>query len=326
MDILGGRKPNIDFIGRRRIAFVVSACLSLLGLVAFVAIALGRANLGIEFAGGVAVQVDLARPVAVADARAALARAGLGEAEPQSVEGASRLLIRVKRSEQPLPEVADRIVAALQAAFPDNPLTVVSSSTIGPTVGRALRRDAMIAVAISLVAIVLYIAVRFQFRFGVAATIATFHDVLAVLGLFWLAGKEVNLLLVVALLTLAGYSLSDTVVVFDRIRETLARGGRRPLGEVINASINDVLSRTLVTGLTTLLASLSLFFFGGEVLRDFALALTVGILIGTYSSIFVASPILYVWGLPGVRPGLAPAPATAPAEGRAGTAPAPAPG
>lgn len=317
MDLLGGRKTRIDFIGKRNVAFGLSAVLCLLGLAAFVAIALGRANLGIDFVGGVAVQVEFARPVPLAGARAALNDAGLPDAELQSFEGNSKLLVRVKEGKVPLNEVADRVVAALRSRFADNPLTVESTSTIGPTVGQALRRDALIAIAISLVAIVVYIAVRFQFRFGVAATIATFHDVLAILGIFWLLGKEVNLLLVVALLTLAGYSLSDTVVVFDRIRETLTRGGRRPLGEVINTSINDVLSRTIVTGLTTLLAALSLFLWGGEVLRDFALALSLGIVVGTYSSIYVASGIVHVWGLPGVRS--APAPEPVPRTAEAGT-------
>jgi preprotein translocase subunit SecF len=314
VELLGGRKTHIDFIGKRKIAFTFSAILSMLGLAAFAAIALGQANLGIEFVGGVAVQVDFEKPVGLAEAREALDQAGFPAADLQSFEGGSKLLVRVKGSDVPLGEIADRVIAALRARFAGNSLTVDSASAIGPTVGRALQKDALIAIAISLVAIVIYIAVRFQFRFGVAATIATLHDVLAVLGIFWLLGREINLLLVVALLTLAGYSLSDTVVVFDRIRETLARAARRPLGEVINMSINDVLSRTMVTGLTTLLASISLFVWGGEVLRDFSLALTIGIVIGTYSSIFVASPILFVWGLPGVRPAPAPGPAARAAE------------
>ncbi|HEX7124568.1 MAG TPA: protein translocase subunit SecF [Thermodesulfobacteriota bacterium] len=298
MDLFGGRKTRIDFIGKRRITLAISAVLCLIGLATFVAIAMDRANLGIEFAGGVAVQVDLERPVTLSEARSALEEAGFGNADLQGSEGGTKLIIRVKRSEVPLDETADHIIGALRSGLSGNALTVESTSTIGPTVGQALRRDAVVAIVLSLVGIVLYIAVRFQFRFGVAATLGTVHTVLAVLGVFFLLGKEINLLLVVALLTVAGYSLSDTVVVFDRIRETLARGGRRDLGEVINVSINDVLSRTIVTGTTTLLACISLYIWGGDVLRDFALALTLGILVGTYSSIFVASPILYVWGLP----------------------------
>lgn len=299
MEILGGRKTHIDFIGMRKAAFVMSAVGCLLGLVAFAAIALGRANLGIDFVGGVAVQVRFERPVPLDEVRRALDGAGLAGAEPQSFEGDRTVLVRVKQSEVPLNEVSDRIVAALGQAFQGNPLVVESSSTIGPTAGAALKRDAMRAAAISFLAIVVYIAFRFHsWRFGVVATVATIHDVLWMLALFFLLGKEVNLLFVVALLTIAGYSLTDTVVVFDRIRETLARVGRRDLGAVINTSINDVLSRTIVTALTTFLASMALLIWGGEVLRDFAVALTFGIVVGTYSSIFVASPLLYEWGLP----------------------------
>ncbi len=302
MEILGGRKTHIDFIGMRKVAFVVSGVGCLLGLIGFVAIAIGRANLGIDFVGGAAVQVEFERPVALADVRQAIDGAGLAGAEPQSFQGDRTVLVRVKSSDVPLEQVADRIVGALGQAFPGNPLTVESSSTIGPTVGQALKRDAMLAAAISFLAIVVYIAFRFHsWRFGVVATAATIHDVLWMIALFWLLGKEINLLFIVALLTIAGYSLTDTVVVFDRIRETLARVGRRDLGQIINTSINEVLSRTVVTALTTFLSSMALLIWGGEVLRDFALALTFGIVVGTYSSIFGASPLLYVWGLPEVR-------------------------
>ncbi len=310
MEILGGRKTHIDFIGMRKVAYALSIAVCAVGLIAFAAIALGRANLSTEFLGGVAVQVKFERPVALDEARAAMDRAGFTDAELQGFEGGQTLLARIKSSDVPLNEVADRIVAALGQRFQGNPLTVESSSTIGPTVGAALKQDAMVAAAISFLAIVVYIAFRFHsWRFGVAGTAATVHDVLWMIAVFWLMGKEINLLFVVALLTIAGYSLTDTVVVFDRIRETLARVGRRDLGEVINTSINEVLSRTIVTALTTFLASASLLVWGGEVLRDFALALTVGIVVGTYSSIFVASPILYSWGLPDVRPGPAGQPA-----------------
>ncbi|MCI0484740.1 MAG: protein translocase subunit SecF, partial [candidate division NC10 bacterium] len=150
-------------------------------------------------------------------------------------------------------------------------------------------------VLVSLVGIVSYIAWRFEFRFGVAATVATFHDVLAVLGIFFLLGKEITLLVVTALLTLAGYSLTDTVVVFDRIRENLRARGRGTLAEIMNGSINQVLARSLMTAFTFLLAVLSLLLFGGEVLRDFSLALAIGIIVGSYSSIFVASALVYEW-------------------------------
>jgi preprotein translocase subunit SecF len=153
----------------------------------------------------------------------------------------------------------------------------------------------MVAVAISVVAIIIYIAMRFELRFGIAATAATFHDVLAVLGMFYLMNKEINLLVVTALLTLAGYSLTDTVVVFDRIRENLRTRRKERLEEIINAGINQVLSRTAVVSLTVFLVLVALFFWGGEVIHDFALALILGIIVGTYSSWFVASPLLLLF-------------------------------
>ena len=170
-----------------------------------------------------------------------------------------------------------------------------SETEIGPTIGAKLKRDAMKAIFFSLIAIIMYLAVRFDLAFAVAAAIATFHDVLVVLGIYFLLDKEITLLVITALLTLAGYSLTDTVVVFDRIRENLGKMKRANLSEVINASVNEVLGRTVVTTLTIALVLVPLFLFGGVVLRDFSLALLLGVIIGTYSSVFVASPILYAW-------------------------------
>jgi len=162
------------------------------------------------------------------------------------------------------------------------------------------RADAAKAIAVAVIGLLIYVAFRFQVRFGVGATIATLHDVLAVLGLFYIMGKEMNLILVTALLTIAGYSLTDTVVVFDRIRENLKLRQREEVQSVMNSSINEVLSRTIITSSTVLITSLALFFFGGEVIHDFSLAMIMGVIVGTYSSIFVASPLVLLWG--GKRP------------------------
>ena len=161
--------------------------------------------------------------------------------------------------------------------------------------GKKLQKDALWAVLISMIGILLYVAWRFEFRFGVAAVAATFHDVLAVLGVFFLLDKEMSLLVVTALLTVAGYSLTDTVVVFDRIRENMRKRTKEDLVTLINRSLNEVLSRTIVTSLTTLLAALALTILGGEVIHDFALALVMGVIVGTFSSIFIASPLLLYW-------------------------------
>ena len=184
--------------------------------------------------------------------------------------------------------------------MPENPYTIDLISEVGPTVGKKLQKDALYAIAISMLGILIYVAWRFEFRFGVAAVIATLHDVLAVFAVFFVLDKELNLLIITALLTIAGYSLTDTVVVFDRIRENLRKGAKDELMPLINRSINEVLSRTLVTSGTTFLAVVALYVAGGEVIHDFSLALLLGIVIGTYSSIFVASPLLFIWKKAGV--------------------------
>jgi preprotein translocase subunit SecF len=202
----------------------------------------------------------------------------------------------VKETEQELGLVSENITNSIIQKIPDNPYVVDSTTVIGPKVGGRLRADAAKAVAMAVIGILIYVAFRFQFKFGVAATIATFHDVLTVLGIFYLMGKEINLILITALLTIAGYSLTDTVVVFDRIRENLKQRQKDSVETVMNSSINEVLSRTIITGLTTLFTCVALFFLGGEVIHDFSLAMIIGIVFGTYSSVFVASPILLLWG------------------------------
>jgi len=293
MEIVG--KTNIDFIGMRRVAFVASLLFALLGSVAFVQIVRGQANLGIDFAGGTSVQVRFEEPMDLGEVRQALSTGGFADSELQQFVGGRRIFIRVKSPGDSVAGTAARLQEVLKQAFPQRPFIVESSNEVGPVIGRELQEAALWAILISLVGIVVYIAWRFEFRFGIAATVATFHDVLAVLGIFFLFGKEITLLIVTALLTLAGYSLTDTVVVFDRIRENLRARRRGTLAEIINASVNEVLSRTIMTALTTLLALLALFLLGGEVLHDFSLALILGILVGTYSSVFVASPIIYEW-------------------------------
>ncbi|MBD0305006.1 MAG: protein translocase subunit SecF [Nitrospiraceae bacterium] len=293
LEILG--KTNIDFMGKRWIAFFLSGILTLLGIVAVVQISRGQANLGIDFAGGTAVQLKFDKPIRIDEARKALETNGIVNAELQEFIEENKLLIRVKATTAIEEKIADRIVAVFSKEFPDNKFVVGSSTEIGPTIGKKLQQDALIAVAISFAGIILYIAARFEFRFGVAAAIATFHDVLAVLGVFYLLDKEITLLVITALLTLAGYSLTDTVVVFDRIRENLRVRRRSDIETVINNGINQVLSRTIVTSLTVVLVLIPLTLAGGDVLHDFSLALLWGVMMGTYSSVFVASPLLILW-------------------------------
>ncbi len=292
IELLG--KTNIDFIGKRKYAFVLSAVLVTLGVFSLVQMWRGQANLGIDFAGGTSVQLKFEKPFQLDKARHALDLNGFKDSELQQFTEGNKLLIQLKKSATE-GKVADKIVSVFSKEFADNKFQVDSTTEIGPKVGKSLRDDAMIAVIVSAIGMIVYLAWRFEFSFGVAAAAATFHDVLSVLGIFNILGKEVNLLLITALLTLAGYSLTDTVVIYDRIRENLRLRPKDFLGDVMNSSINEVLSRTVVTSLTVFLVCLALVFFGGEVIHDFSLALLIGIVIGTYSSIFVASPIVFEW-------------------------------
>ncbi|HEX9020120.1 MAG TPA: protein translocase subunit SecF [Nitrospirota bacterium] len=285
-------KTNIDFMGWKNISFTVSALLITLGIVGLIQIGRGKANLGIDFVGGTTVQLGFKDPIALEKARAALDKSGFQGATIQEVgEGGNKILIRLRESEG----ASDKVQTLFRQEFPNNPFEVVSIMEIGPVIGKALKQQSLWAITISIIGIIIYVAFRFQFKFGVAAAIATVHDVFAVLGVFYILHKEVNLLIVTALLTLAGYSLTDTVVVFDRIRENLKRNKRDPLSKLVNDSINEVLSRTIITSLTVVLVLIPLVLIGGDVLHDFSLALLLGVVVGTYSSVFVASPILVVW-------------------------------
>ena len=298
IEILG--KTSIDFMGWRRYSFALSGLLVLVGLFALFQIWRGAANLGIDFAGGTAVQLKFEKPVSIEKAREILLKSGLAEVELQEFTSDNKLLVRVKAKTTIEEKVAEKVLEAFRKNFPDNPFVVDASTEIGPTIGQKLQKDALIAIGISMLGIILYVAARFEFRFGIAAAIATFHDVFAVLGILYFLDKEITLLIVTALLTLAGYSLTDTVVVFDRIRENLTMRHRDPLDVIINKAVNQVLSRTVVVSLTVVLVLIPLTLFGGEVLHDFSLALLMGVIVGTYSSVFVASPLLILWkGTPG---------------------------
>ncbi|CAG0977782.1 Protein translocase subunit SecF [Geobacteraceae bacterium] len=294
MEFIG--KTHFDFMGKKKISFAVSIIISIIGIIGVVQIALGTANMGIDFSGGTAVQLKFAQPVSIDKAREALSKHGLKDANLQEITEGNKLLVKVGKTSLPQGNAADLIQGAFQKEVPGNQFVVESSTEIGPAIGDKLRKDTLIAVAISLICIVIYIAWRFDFTFGVGALAATLHDVLAMFAVFFLLNKEINLLFITAVLTIAGYSLTDTVVVFDRIRENLHKNTKDSLSVIFNHSINEVLSRTIITGLTTFLAAGSLYFFGGEVIHDFALALVVGIVVGIYSSVFVASPIVEVWG------------------------------
>jgi preprotein translocase subunit SecF len=299
MELIG--KTNIDFIGMKKISFIISGIIAILGLVGMIQMARGAANMGIDFSGGTELQLKFTQPVGMDKAREALAKHNLKDATLQDIKEGNKLMVKIGKTTLATGKVADTIENVFKTEFPGNAFVVESSTEIGPSVGDKLRKDTLTAILISMIGIIIYIAWRFDFKFGVGATLATLHDVLAMFAVFYLLNKEINLLFITAVLTIAGYSLTDTVVVFDRIRENLHKNLKEAMHIVFNKSINEVLSRTIVTSLTAFLAALALFFFGGEVIHDFALALVIGIAVGTYSSIFVASPIVSLWEEKGAK-------------------------
>ncbi|ACH37533.1 protein export membrane protein SecF [Citrifermentans bemidjiense Bem] len=282
---------NIDFIGKRKVSFVISTIIAIIGLIGILQIARNSANMGIDFSGGTSVQLSFTHPIPQEKARELLSDHLFREVNLQEIKGGNRILVKVGKSGA---DVSETITAVFKKEFPGNAFVVESSTDVGPSIGNKLKTDTLKAVGLSMIGIILYIAWRFDFKFGVGAIAATLHDVLAMVALFYLMNKEINLLFITAVLTIAGYSLTDTVVVFDRIRENLHKYVDDTKEGLFNRSINEVLPRTVITSLTTFLAAISLFLFGGEVIHDFALALVAGIVIATYSSIFIASPIVAV--------------------------------
>ncbi len=290
------KNTKIDFMGKRKFMFVISGVLVSLGIFGLVMIWSGHGNLGIDFAGGTEVQVKFSKMVPMSEVRSALEATGLKGLQLQELPTVNKLIVMVKGKQETLGGVSNTIVSTLRSRFAAASPVVDLTTEVGPKVGSRLRKDAIVAILFATLGILAYITLRFQFRFSVGAAIATFHDVFAVLGVFYLMGKEINLILISALLIIAGYSLTDTVVVFDRIRENMRFMLKEPVEKIVNVSINEVLSRTAITSLTVLFSSLSLLFFGGEVIHDFALAITLGVIVGTYSSWFVASPMVILIG------------------------------
>ncbi|MGB6972825.1 MAG: protein translocase subunit SecD [Desulfobulbales bacterium] len=294
------KTPKFDYMAMKKITFSISGVLVLLGLIAFIQIARGNANLGVDFTGGTLVQYHADQPFSLQEVRKVLGENGLADVNLQQVENENRLIVRLKKSEETVSNLGEQIAGIFNENLPEKGFLMESQEAIGSSISEVLRNKALQAIAISLCGVILYLAMRFDLSFGVAAAIATFHDVLVVLGVCWLLNIEITLLIVTALLTLAGYSLNDSVVVFDRIRENMKKSEQSgskgsTLPNTINLSINEVISRTIVTTLTTALVLVALFFMGGTVIHDFSFALLVGLLVGTYSSVFVASPLLSLW-------------------------------
>ena len=288
-------KPNIniDFIGKRHICLT----LSVMAIVATVALYFVKSgfNYGIDFAGGTLVQLKFQKDISIESVRDGLRKMDMGESDIQHFGSTKDVLIRTGKWTEDLKDIGESIRKNLKEEFPDNAPEVERVEMVGPKVGSDLREKAFLSLFYSMVGILIYIAFRFELKFGVAAILATLHDLLIMVMAFLITDKEFNLTIVAAFLTIIGYSLNDTVVVFDRIRENLRKTGKKDLLRIINDSVNQTLSRTMITSGLTLLVVIALFIYGGEVIHDFAFALLVGIIIGTYSSIYIASPLLVIW-------------------------------
>ena len=284
---------NLDFVGKRKLAIVISLVLIILGIVSLTL--KGGPELGIDFAGGTLVQVKFDASTSAAEVRSALGSLDLRGLTIQQVgEAGNEVLIRVQENEN-LTALAGKIQSTLEGKYGAGKLEIRRTEMVGPQVGKDLRNKGAQAILYAIIGILVYVTFRFEFRFGVGAVIALFHDVLVVLGLMSLLNLEVDLTVVAGFLALVGYSVNDTVIVCDRIRENMGRLHNKPLSEVINRSINETLSRTIVTSGLTLLSVLALYVVGGSVIHNFAFVLLVGIVVGTYSSIFIASPVILFW-------------------------------
>ncbi|MBW1742293.1 MAG: protein translocase subunit SecF [Deltaproteobacteria bacterium] len=332
---------NIDFIGKRKIAFVASMALILVTIVSLVI--KGGPRYGIDFAGGTVVRVQFSKEIQPGDIKKALKSVGLNITSVQGFgeRKEHEFLIRSAESTEALESLSSKVKKNLESAYPENKAEVRSVEMVGPKVGKDLREKALFAMYFAILFIVVYISGRFELkwmlsiimagclggvlyvfanigfsipilmlvavlvtlalsfylklRFAMGAIVALIHDVCITVGVFSVLNKEFTLPIIAALLTIIGYSLNDTIIVFDRIRENSRKYHRQPYEHIINRSINETLSRTLLTSLTTLMVVIALFVLGGGIIHDFAFALIIGIAVGTYSSIYVASPVLIAW-------------------------------
>lgn len=286
------REPRIDFMAHRRLAALVTAFL-LVGAIAL--IVFRGLNPGLDFTGGTLVEVGYPEAVELESVRQTLTEAGFEGAVVQTFGTPRDILIRMPPDEGTGDELSNAVLDALQAARPDAELRRVEF--VGPQVGEELTEQGGLALLYALAGILIYVAFRFEYRFAIGSVSAVVHDVVVTVGLFVATGLTFDLTVLAALLAVIGYSLNDTIVVFDRIRENFVRMRKGTAEEVTNRSINQMLPRTLVTSLTTLLVLLALLFFGGELIRGFAVTLIIGVLVGTYSSIYVASSAALALGV-----------------------------
>ncbi|WP_300495606.1 protein translocase subunit SecF [uncultured Methylophaga sp.] len=288
------KETNINFVGIRKIALAFSAVLLLISAYSIVTNSL---NFGIDFTGGTMIEVGYPQAVDLGEVRTILEQGGYGDALVQNFGSLTDVLIRLPVIEsENMAEISNQVVALLQEEQTDA-IEVRRVEFVGPQVGEELAEDGGLAMVYALIGILIYVALRFEYRFAIASVLALVHDVVITVGFFSLFRLDFDLTVLAAILAVIGYSLNDTIVVFDRIRESFLKMRKAEPVEVINTSINATLGRTIMTSMTTLLVVIALFVFGGEVIHAFATALLIGILVGTYSSIYVAGTAILLMGV-----------------------------
>ena len=283
------KETNIDFLSMRKFGFVISGSFILAGIVSL--LLQGGPALSIDFTGGTLAQIQFNQPPDIGKVRSALDKMNIGVGEVQTFGAPNEILIRLQ-VDNSKNDPAVELKKAIQSEFPTEKLDFRRIEKVGPKIGSELKGKALFAIITAIIGILIYISIRFEFRFAIGAIAALVHDVLITLGIFSILNYEISLSIIAAFLTIVGYSLNDTIVVFDRVRENLKKLKTLDQESIFNKSINDSLSRTVITSFTTFLVVSILYIAGGEVIRYFAFAMIIGVLVGTYSSIYVASPVV----------------------------------
>jgi preprotein translocase subunit SecF len=313
---------NFDFLSQRKWAYGISLAFSAIGLIVLL---IRGVNYSVEFTGGTLIQVETRQPADVGALRDALQARGIPNAEIQTFGSDREIVVRARVAREgtdanDTQATAEAVGQALDATLGVGTYQILRTEAVGPKVGGELRQQAVLAILMSFIAVLAYLAYRFEWRFGVAAIVATAHDIIAAIAFIGLVRLEVSLFVVAGLLTIVGYSLNDTIVIFDRIRENLHLRKREGLASILNRSINETLPRTFFTGTTALGSLLALSILGGDVVRPFSLLMLFGVIVGTFSSIYIASPVLLAietrWPGPDAKGHLGPKVAAPPAGGR----------
>ena len=288
------KTTNINFIGNRKLALTFSGILMIISIVS---LAVRGLEMGIDFTGGTLIEIGYQQTADLTTLRSTLNKSGFSDAMVQNFGTSKDVLIRLKpREDMANKDISAKVVEAINQTTKD-PVAVRRIEFVGPQVGEDLATDGFLALLYSTIGILIYVAWRFEWKFSVGAIIATFHDVIVTLGVFSVFGLEFDLTVLAAILALIGYSLNDTIVVYDRIRENFRDLRKTSTEDIMNLAINSTLSRTIMTSLTVVLVLMSLFFLGGEIIHNFSIALLFGVIFGTYSSIFIASPAALILGV-----------------------------